>query len=143
MQFYNSVYVHLLRVLLRGHSCLTREYSQLFVKVSLGQLYRLPASTLIDPSLFSPKHRPRETRVSRQFFDRSTIHKTRVPITACPRSTIFLVSHIVAAIADRQTLGYPTIVAVVFVSASDTTGNFSVSGYHASTEGVSGGIVSS
>lgn len=33
MQFYNSVYVHLLRVLLRGHSCLTREYSQLFVKV--------------------------------------------------------------------------------------------------------------
>lgn len=81
--------------------------------------------------------------MSRQFFDRSTIRKTRVPITVCPRSAIFLVPHIVAAIADRQTLDHPTTVAVVSASASDTTGNFSVSGYHASTEGVSGGIVSS
>ena len=84
--------------------------------------------------------------MSRQLFDRSTIRETRVPITACPRSTISPAPDIAAATVDRRTLGRPTIVAAasaVSAFASDTTGSSCVCGYRASTEGVSGGIVSS
>lgn len=82
------------------------------------------------------------------FFDRSTIHETRVSITVCPLlRTISPEPDIAVAIAaDRRTLGRPTIAAaavVASVSASDTTGSSSVSGYRASTTDVSGGIVSS
>ena len=80
-------------------------------------------------------------------FDRSTIHETRVSITVCPLlRTISPEPDIAVAIAaDRRTLGRPTIAVVVVasVSASDTTGSSSVSGYRASTTDVSGGTVSS